>query len=120
MIAKVLKKSFLGISLLTAGIPFLCCWTPAFLIGLASILGVSSSFEWVHQFRPYLFGFSFVILGFAHFRQYHPLKRLKIDDGYPDQCNCKKNGKKTTYYKWILWVTTLLVFVLTLANYIID
>lgn len=114
------RYSLLGASLFSAGIPFLCCWTPAVLMGVAGFIGISSGFEWVHPVRPYLNAISFVTLGFVHYRAYRNEKVKTPDNNKFEGCGCKENIQGSTNNKWMLWIITFLVVVMTIINYLID
>ena len=118
---KLKKTALMGTSLFTAGLPFLCCWTPAVLIGVAGFMGFSSSLEWLHPVRPYLYSISFIALGFAHYRTYR--KSLVSDSEInkdTSECGCRQPDKNSTYNKWFLWTTTFLVVIMIIINYLID
>lgn len=121
ILRKLKKSALLGTSLLTAGIPFLCCWTPAILIGMAGFTGMSSNLEWLHPLRPFLFGVSFLSLGFAFFTIYKASKvknsELIEDNG---ECGCNECTHSSTTNKLILWITTCLVIMMVVANYLIE
>ncbi|SDR67796.1 MerT mercuric transport protein [Gillisia sp. Hel1_33_143] len=115
------KNALLGTSLLTAGVPFLCCWTPAVLIGIAGFTGMSSNFEWLHPIRPYLYGVSFLSLGFAFYNTYGTSKAKSSGENKDvSECGCKKSALNSTKNKWILWTTTFLVFIMIVINFLLD
>lgn len=115
------KNTLLGTSLLTAGVPFLCCWTPAVLIGIAGFTGVSSNLEWLHPIRPYLYGVSFLSLGFAFYNTYWTSKAGNLGEIKDvSECGCKQSTQNSTKNKWILWITTFLVVIMMVINYLLD
>ncbi|WP_339840209.1 hypothetical protein [uncultured Maribacter sp.] len=118
---KLRKTALLGTSLFTAGLPFLCCWTPAILIGVAGFMGLSSSLEWLHPVRTYLYSISFLTLGIVHYRTYRKSQVSALERSKDtSECGCIQTNKNSTYNKWFLWTTTFLVVIMTLINYLID
>ncbi len=115
------KNALLGTSLLTAGVPFLCCWTPAVLIGIAGFTGMSSNLEWLHPIRPYLYGVSFLSLGFAFYNTYGTSKaKSSGENNDVSECGCKQSAKNSTINKWILWTTTFFVVAMMGINYLLE
>lgn len=115
------KNAILGTSLLTAGVPFLCCWTPAVLIGIAGFTGVSSNLEWLHPIRPYLYGVSFLSLGFAFYKTYGTAEAGNLGENKDiSECGCKQNIRSSVKTNWILLVTTFIVLSMAIANYLIE
>lgn len=72
----------LGAGALSAVVASLCCITPilAFISGAS---GIASTFSWMEPFRPYLIGFTVLVLGFAWYQKIKP----KTDEEI--QCDCE-------------------------------
>lgn len=79
--------SLLGAGAITAILASLCCITPvlAFISGAA---GIASTFSWMEPFRPYLIGFTILVLGFAWYQKLKPKAAEEIE------CECDEEGKK--------------------------
>lgn len=79
--------SLLGAGALTAVAASLCCVTPvlAFISGAS---GFASTFSWMEPFRPYLIGFTILVLGFAWYQKLKPKTAKEI------QCECEEAEKK--------------------------
>ena len=118
---KIKKYSLLGASFLSAGVPFLCCWTPAILTGVAGVTGISSGFEWLHPVRPYMYSMSFLFLGVAHYRVDKDTKFSTLENNKDEnECGCSQNPENSTKNKSILWLTTFLVFFMMIINYFLE
>jgi len=67
------EKKWIGAGMLAAIAASLCCITPvlAVLVGLG---GIASTFSWLDPLRPYLIGFTVIILGYAFYAAYKPKK----------------------------------------------
>ena len=72
----------LGSGLITAIASSLCCITPILAL-IAGTSGAASSISWMETFRPYLIGFTIIVLGFAW---YQKLKQKKSNE---IECNCE-------------------------------
>ncbi len=74
-----------GASVLAAIAASLCCITPVLAL-LAGTSGLASTFSWMEPARPYLFGLTAAVLGFAWWQKLKPQKAA-ID------CDCEADGK---------------------------
>lgn len=72
----------LGMGIFTAVIASLCCIVPVLAL-LAGASGVASTFSWMEPFRPYLIGFTVLVLGFAWYQKLKPGTAEEI------QCDCE-------------------------------
>lgn len=99
-------KKILGAGLFTALAASLCCITPVLAI-VAGTSGAASSFSWLEPFRPYLIGFTVLVLGFAWYQHLKPsAQRSK-------ECACEEEAKpKVTQSKKFLGIVTLVAIVL--------
>ena len=93
------NKRLIGTSVLAAITASLCCITPmlALLVGTS---GVASTFSWIEPFRPYLIGFTILILAFAWYQKLKPKDQNEID------CSCEDEKPKfMNSKKFLLFVT---------------
>jgi len=97
-----------GMSLLTVVAPKFCCWSSA----IAAMGAGASYLAWVHPMRPYLFGLSFIAVGYSFYKTY----KSKKGDQTACTCDRKRNGFSGS--KWFTWITAILVLVAFLINYI--
>lgn len=74
-----------GASVLAAITASLCCITPVLAL-LAGTSGLASAFAWMEPARPWLFGLTVAVLGFAWYQKLKP-PTPKID------CDCEEDGK---------------------------
>jgi len=83
----VKSKGLLGIGVFTAIAASLCCITP--VLGLISgVAGAASTFSWMEPIRPYLLGFTILVLAFAWYQKLKPRTAEEI------QCDCDEDEKK--------------------------
>ena len=68
------QKRLLSAGILTAIAASLCCITPVLAL-LAGTSGIASSFSWMEPFRPYLIGFTILVIGYAWYQKLKPVKR---------------------------------------------
>ncbi len=88
-----------GAGLLTALAASLCCITPVLAV-IAGIGGGAASFSWMEPARPYLVGFSVLLLGWAWYRKLRPSRPS-------DCCNPNPAKKNFTHSKTFLGILTL-------------
>ena len=79
------NKSLIGAGLLAAIASSLCCIVPT-IAAVASISGIAATFSWLEPARPFLIGFTIVVLGFAWY-QHLKNKKDEID------CDCEEDEK---------------------------
>lgn len=77
------NKQLIGAGLLAAVASSLCCIVPV-IAAVASISGIAASFSWLEPARPFLLGFTVIVLGFAWY-QHLKNKRAEID------CDCEED-----------------------------
>lgn len=75
-------NKFAGAGLLTAVAASLCCITPVLAL-ISGAGGIASTFSWMESLRPYLIGFTILILAFAWYQ------KLKTRDIEEIQCDCE-------------------------------
>lgn len=74
----------LGVGLFTAITASLCCITPVLAL-IAGTSGIASTFSWIEPFRPFLIGFTVLVLGFAWYQKLKPKKEI--------DCECETEEK---------------------------
>ena len=79
------QKRLLSAGILTAIAASLCCITPVLAL-LAGTSGIASSFSWMEPFRPYLIGFTILVIGYAWYQKLKPVKK--------EDCNCETTEKR--------------------------
>lgn len=104
--------SLLGAGVITAVFASLCCITPVLAL-LSGTAGIASTLTWMEPFRPYLIGFTILVLGFAWYQKLKPKTAEEIE------CECDKEGKKpflkTKTFLGI--VTVFAALILAFPNY---
>ena len=94
------QKSLIGSGIFSAFAASLCCITPL-LAFVAGTSGVASTFSWIEPIRPYLIGFTVLILGFAWWKK---LKPVKVQE---DACGCEV---KTSFWQSKFFLGIITVF----------
>ncbi|HEY1045859.1 MAG TPA: mercuric transport protein MerTP [Bacteroidia bacterium] len=105
------QGKLIGASLLSAVAASLCCITPLLVI-FAGAGGAASNFSWIEPARPYLAGFTFLILGVAWYQKFRPAK------ANVDECGCEI--KKTSFWQsksFLLIVTVFTIGMLAFPLY---
>ncbi len=103
------SNNIIGVGLLTAVASSLCCITPVLAL-ISATSGIASTFSWLEPFRPYLIGFTFLVLGFAWYQKIKPKK--KID------CDCETDVKTSFFQsKLFLGIITIFAIVMTVFPY---
>jgi len=80
------NNSLIGAGVLAAIASSLCCIVPV-VAAVASISGIAASFSWLEPARPFLIGFTVLVLGFAWY-QHMKNKKAQID------CDCEPDGPR--------------------------
>lgn len=97
-------KKLLGTGILTAFAASLCCISPILAL-VAGVSGSISTFSWLEPFRPFLIGFTVLVLGYAWYRQL--VSQPNLD------CACDQVKKPTFMQtKLFLGIVTIFAFVL--------
>ena len=98
-------KKLIGASLLTAIASSLCCITPVLAL-ISGTSGIASTFYWLEPFRPYLIGFTILVLGFAWYQKLKPKKEI--------DCDCETDEKPSFLQsKLFLGIVTIFAIVMT-------
>ncbi len=106
-----MKKNthIIGAGLLTAIASSLCCITPILAV-VSGTAGIASTFAWLEPFRPYLIGFTILVLGFAWFQKLKPQKKIV--------CDCKTDEKDSFFQsRLFLGIVTLFAIIMTAFPY---
>ena len=106
------EKELLAGGVLVAVTASLCCITPV-LGFLAGVGGIASTFSWLEHIRPYLIGFTFVILGFAWYRKLKPRTAEEIACA----CETEEKAKFTQTKKFLGFVTVFAFLILAFPKY---
>ena len=75
------NKSLIGAGVLAAIASSLCCIVPV-IAAVASVSGIAASFSWLGPARPFLIGFTILVLGFAWY-QHIKNRRAELE------CDCE-------------------------------
>ncbi len=87
----------------------LCCITPILAL-IAGLGGLASTFSWLDPLRPYLIGFSILILGYAWYEKLKPRQEIDCD------CGAEVNNSFLQTNKFLM-VVTLFATVMMLFPY---
>jgi copper chaperone CopZ len=106
------NKALMGSGIITAIAASLCCITPVLAL-IAGTSGMASSFSWMEPFRPYLIGFTILVLGFAWYQKLKPRTAEEI------QCACEEDEKPSFWQskKFLGFVTVFAVLMLAFPYY---
>ena len=102
-------NKIIGTGLLTAIASSLCCITPVLAL-ISGTSGIASTFSWLEPFRPYLIGFTILVLGFAWYQKLKPKKEI--------DCDCETDEKPSFLQsKLFLGIVTVFAIVMTAFPY---
>lgn len=102
-------NKIIGTGLLTAIVSSLCCITPVLAL-ISGTSGIASTFSWLEPFRPYLIGFTILVLGFAWYQKLKPKKEI--------DCDCETDEKPSFLQsKLFLGIVTVFAIVMTAFPY---
>jgi copper chaperone CopZ len=106
------NKALIGTGVLTAIAASLCCITPVLAV-VAGSSGIASSFSWMEPARPYLIGFTVLVLGFAWYQKLKPRTAEEIE------CDCEEDEKPSFWQsrKFLGIVTVFAALMLTFPYY---
>lgn len=103
------QNRVISVGLFTAIAASLCCITPVLAL-IAGSSGIVSTFSLIEPFRPFLIGFSILLLGFAWYQKLKPQKT--------DECGCETNTKpKFIHSKSFLGLITIFAAVMIAFPY---
>ncbi len=81
---KAKSNSLVGAGIISAIAASLCCITPVLAL-ISGTSGVASTFSWMEPFKPYLIGFTVLVLIFAWYNKLKTKKEV--------ECDCDENEK---------------------------
>jgi copper chaperone CopZ len=100
-----------GAGVLSAIAASLCCITPVLAL-IAGTSGMASSFSWMEPFRPYLIGFTILVLGFVWYQKLKPGTAEEI------QCACDEDENPPFIQtKKFLGIVTVFAFLMMAFPY---
>ena len=104
------EKKWIGAGMLAAIAASLCCITPVLAV-LGGLGGIASTFSWLDPLRPYLIGFTVIILGYAFYTAYKPKKEGDIDCACDEEeILAKKNFLNSKAFLWVVAGVGILMF----------
>ncbi len=107
---KTSEKKWIGAGLLAAVAASLCCITPVLAV-LGGLGGIASTFSWLDPLRPYLIGFTAIVLGYAFYNAYKPEKEGEVDCACEDdESPAKKNFLNSKAFLWVVTSVSVLMF----------
>lgn len=105
-------NKLIGAGIITAIASSLCCITPILAL-VAGSSGVATTFSWLAPARPYLIGFTVLVLGFAWWQKLKFKKEIT--------CNCEEDKKSSFLQsKMFLAIITVFAFLMTALPYYSD
>jgi mercuric ion transport protein len=112
------EKKWVGAGLLAAVAASLCCITPVLAV-LGGLGGIASTFSFLLPLRPYLIGFTVIILGYAFYLAYKPKKEGDVDCACDDEESpAKKNFLNSKAFLWVVTGVSILLFTFPSYSYI--
>ena len=100
-------NKIIGAGLLTAIASSLCCIVPVLAL-ISGTSGIASSFSWLEPFRPYLIGFTILVLGFAWYLKLKPKKEI--------DCDCETD-EKPSFFQSKLFLGCITVFAVAMTAF---
>ena len=115
---KASEKKWIGAGLLAAIAASLCCITPVLAV-LGGLGGIASTFSWLDPLRPYLIGFTIIVLGYAFYNVYKPKKEDDLECACEDDASpAKKNFLNSKAFLWVVAGISVLMFAFTSYSHI--
>ncbi len=112
MVGTQKTTKLIGAGIITAIASSLCCITPILAL-VAGSSGVATTFSWLAPARPYLIGFTVLVLGYAWWQKLKLKKELA--------CNCEEDKKQSFLQsKTFLVMVTVFAFLMTALPYYSD
>ena len=104
------EKKWIGAGMLAAIAASLCCISPVLAV-LGGLGGIASTFSWLDPLRPYLIGFTAIMLGYAFYNAYKPEKEGDLECACEDDENpAKKNFINSKAFLWVVTGVSILMF----------
>ena len=104
------ENKWIGAGMLAAIAASLCCITPvlAVLVGLG---GIASTFAFLDPLRPYLIGFTAIVLGYAFYNAYKQKKDGDLERACDDEeIPAKKSFLNSKAFLWVVAGASILMF----------
>lgn len=101
------NKKLILTSIVTAIASSLCCITPVLAL-LAGSSGMASTFSWLEPARPYLIGFTVLVLGYVWWQKLKPEKEI--------DCDCEEN-EKPSFMQTKLFLAIVTVFAIGMTAF---
>ncbi len=96
------NNRLIGTSVLAAITASICCITPVLAL-IAGTSGIASTFSWIEPFRPFLIGFTILVLVFAWYQQLRPKTKVELE------CVCDED-EKTSFWQSKKFLGIITVF----------
>jgi len=104
------EKKWIGAGMLAAIAASLCCITPVLAV-LGGLGSIASTFSWLDPLRPYLIGFTAIVLGYAFYNAYKPEKEGDLECACEDdESPAKKNFINSKAFLWVVTGVSILMF----------
>jgi len=97
------EKAIIGSGIVAAIASSLCCIVPLLAL-IAGGVGAATNLSWPEPFRPYLIGFTILVLGFAWYQKLKPQKDCCIN-------------QKTNFMETKSFLTIVTIFALSMLSF---
>ncbi len=97
------EKAIIGSGIVAAIASSLCCIVPLLAL-IAGGVGAATNLNWLEPFRPYLIGFTILVLGFAWYQKLKPQKDCCIN-------------QKTNFMETKSFLTIVTIFALSMLSF---
>ena len=97
------EKAIIGSGIVAAIASSLCCIVPLLAL-IAGGVGAATNLSWLEPFRPYLIGFTILVLGFAWYQKLKPQKDCCIN-------------QKTNFMETKSFLTIVTIFALSMLSF---
>ncbi len=97
------EKAIIGSGIVAAIVSSLCCIVPLLAL-IAGGTGAATNLSWPEPFRPYLIGFTILVLGFAWYQKLKPQKDCCIN-------------QKTNFMETKSFLTIVTIFALSMLSF---
>lgn len=104
------QGKLIGAGLLSAFAASLCCITPILAL-IAGTSGAASNFSWIEPARPYLIGFTALVLGFTWYQKLKPAIKA-------DNCGCEVKQTSFLQSKLFLGIVTFFAAIMLSFPYL--
>jgi len=98
--------SSISLAVVSSLLPFVCCWGPSVFAGVAVLSGFAGNFAFLHAYEPWLYGISFLSLGYSFYRLY--IRQPKSSDGC-EQCVTAAIAISNRLPKIFFWTATAIL-----------